>query len=124
VDPRSRDGLLAVAGLCVLVALAVRTGVTGRLLDPRVAVAGVAGAVLVEAVFLRYPDRALALWDRRGVPVVALLVLLAGAVLAVRIAGWLVPALVWGLLCYLALLACVLAGLGNPVATLVGTREG
>jgi uncharacterized membrane protein YoaK (UPF0700 family) len=124
VDPRHRDGLLAVAGLCVLVAIASETGSASRLLDPRVAVVGVAGGLLVEVVFLRYPERALALWDRRGVPVLALAALLAVAVVAVRLAGWLVPVLVWGLLCYLALLACVLAGLGNPVATLVGPREG
>jgi hypothetical protein len=52
------------------------------------------------------------------VPAVALAGLLAGAALAVRAAPWLAGAAVWGLLTYLALLLCVLAGLGNPLSAL------
>ncbi|WP_246986335.1 hypothetical protein [Halorientalis marina] len=118
MQPRHRDGLLAVLGLVVLAALTLATAGPAALLAPVAVLAGAAGALALELVFLRYPDRALGLWERRGVPGVALVGLLAGAVLAVRAAPWLAGAAVWGLLTYLGLLACVLAGVGNPLAAL------
>ena len=118
MHPRVRDGLFALVGLAVLLWIGLATSGAAAFLDPATALAGVLVAALVEAWFLRSPERALALWDRRGVPAVALCVLLAGAVLAVRSATWVIPVLAWGLVGYLALLACLLAGLGNPLAPL------
>jgi hypothetical protein len=118
VHPRHRDGLLAVLGLSALAGVTLATAGPTALLAPGAVLAGVAGAVALELVFLRYPDRALGVWERRGVPAVALAGLLAGAALAVRAVPWLAGAAVWGLLTYLALLLCVLAGLGNPLSAL------
>ena len=116
MDSRHRDGLLAAGGLIVLLAGVAAVDALGAVLDPRAAVAGVAGAALLEVAFLRYPERLLGLWERRGVPVAGLLVVLFAGVTTVRYAPAAVGALVWGLATYLALLGCVLAGLGNPMA--------
>jgi peptidoglycan/LPS O-acetylase OafA/YrhL len=123
VNPQHRDGLLAVVGVAALLAGVVAAGTLRVLLDPRAIAAGVAGALALECCFLRYPDRLLGAWERRGVPVVALAALLAAGAVAVRAGPWLLGAAVWGLLVYLGLLACVLAGLGNPLAPLARPEE-
>lgn len=123
MNPRHRDGVLAVLGLAGLVTVVTATTGPGALLDPRAVAVGVLGAVTVELAFLRYPERTLAVWERPGVPVAALAALFVSAVVAVRYVPWLVPACCWGLVVYLVLLACVLAGLGNPLAPLAGNRE-
>ena len=124
MEPRRRDALLAVAGLAVLSAgAAVAVGV-GPLLDSRAVAGGVAGALLLEAAFLRYPRRLLGLWERRGVPTAALLAVVGVGAAALRYAPPLVGALVWGLVTYLALLGCVLAGVGNPLSRVARRREG
>jgi hypothetical protein len=120
VHPRHRDGLLAAVGLAVLATVVVTTRGVAALFEPRAIVTGAVCAVALELPFLRDPDRALAVWERRGVPAVALVALLAAAVPAVRVAPWLLGAAVWGLLVYLGLLARVLAGLGNPLARVLG----
>lgn len=119
MDPRHRDGLLAVVGLAGLSAGAVRTVGPGPLLDPLAVVVGVAAALLVEAAFLRYPERLLARWERRGVPAASLLAVLAVGVAGLRYAPAVVGGLLWGLATYLALLGCVLAGFGNPLSRVV-----
>ena len=124
MDPRHRDGLLAAGGLVVLLAGAAAVDALGTVLDPLAAVAGVAGAVLLEVAFLRYPERLLGLWGRRGVPTAGLLTVLAVGAVAVQVAPGVLGALVWGLAAYLALLGCVLAGFGNPLAPLAARREG
>jgi DMSO reductase anchor subunit len=118
VNARHRDGLLALLGLAALLAGVAATGPLRELLAPRAVVTGVVGALALEFCFLRYPDRLLAAWERRGVPMVALATLLVAGVVAVRALPWLVSAAVWGLVVYLGLLACVLAGVGNPLAPL------
>jgi hypothetical protein len=123
VDPRHRDGLLAVAGLGVLLVGATVAVGTGPIIDPAAVVAGAAGALLVEALFLRYPRRLLARWQRRGVPTAGLLAVLAVGAVALRYAPRLVGALVWGLATYLALLGCVLAGFGNPLSRVVRAAD-
>jgi hypothetical protein len=122
VDPRHRDGLLAVAGLVVLLGGAAVAVGPAPILDPAAAAVGVAGAILVEVLFLRYPRRLLGLWERRGVPAATLLVVLAVGVAALRYAPRLVGALVWGLATYLALFGCVLAGFGNPLSRVARRR--
>lgn len=116
MDPRHRDGLLAAVGLAVLLAGSAATVGPGVLLDPAAAAMGVAGALALEAAFLRYADRLLPLWERRGVPAASLLGLLAVGVAALLYEPRLVGALAWGLATYLLLLACVLAGVWNSPA--------
>lgn len=125
MDPRHRDGLLAAAGLVALLAGAVAAEALGAVVDPLAAATGVAGAVLLEVAFLRYPDRLLAVWERRGVPLVGLLVVTAVGAVATLAVPAVLGVLVWGLATYLVLLAVVLAGLGNPLAPVarVGDRE-
>ena len=119
VRPEHRDGLLAIAGLLALAGLSAATVGVGRLLDPFGAVVGLAGAVTIEVAFLRYPERALALWNRRGVPVLGLSVVLVAGVVAVFLLPLLLIAAVWGLVSYLVLLGAVLAGFRNPVGVLL-----
>lgn len=119
MDPRYRDGLSAVVALAALLAVGVTVAGWRVFVDPLALGVGFVGTLLLEAAFLRYPDRLLAVWERPGVaPGAAVAVLVAGAG-AVWAAPWLLGALAWGLVGYLALLACVLAGVGNPVAVLV-----
>lgn len=109
-----RDGLLAFAALATLVAVAVATGAGAVLLRPVPAVAGAGGALALETVLLRYPDRTRALWER---PAVQALAFAGVGVVAVR--SGLAPvlaALAWGLVAYLCLLAVVAAGYRDPVA--------
>jgi hypothetical protein len=117
-----RDGLLAGGVLVAL--LAVGTLVDGDpFLDPRAVVLGVGGALLVEAAFLRYPERLLALWAR---PVVALAGVGAVAgfgLVALWRAPWVLGALTWGLGTYVTLFACVVLGFGNPLAALPGLGD-
>jgi hypothetical protein len=113
-----RDGALAIVGLVALSTLAVVTAGRAVLVDLRAIAVGVAGAVALEALFLRYPSVLLELWERPGVAVLALVALVGCGGVAVLVAPWLVGAGVWGLLVYLAVLGCVLAGVGNPVAVL------
>lgn len=120
MDPRNRDGLLALATLAALVSVAGWVGLAVVLLDPAPAVVGTIGALALEAAFLRYPDRTRALWGRPPVRALAVLLVVGGALLAARTgAGFVVAALAWGLVAYLALLAVVLAGFRNPVSLLV-----
>ena len=115
MNPLYRDGLLAAVGLLVLLSGTIGTVGVGPVLDPTAAVGGVLVALLVEAAFLRHPEILLSPWERRGVPTASLLVVVALGAAAVRYAPVAVGALVWGLATYLALLGCVLAGLGNPL---------
>lgn len=114
-----RDGVLAGGALVAL--LAVGTLVAGApFLDPRAVVLGVGGALAIEVAFLRYPERLLAVWAR---PVVALAGVGAVAglgLVALWRAPWVLGALTWGLGTYAALLACVVIGVGNPLAALPG----
>lgn len=118
MHPRVRDGALAVAGLGALVTVAVTTDGSAVLLDLRAVAAGVTGAVALELLFLRYPSVLLEFWERPAVPVLALGAALGVGLVAVTTVPWLVGAGVWGLVVYLVLLGCVLAGVGNPVAVL------
>lgn len=118
MNSQARDGVFALVGLVALVALAVVTAGRAVLLNPRAIAVGVVGAVVVEVLFLRYPSMLLERWERRGVPALALVVVLGCGALAATVAPWLVGAGVWGLVVYLTLLGCVLAGVGNPVAVL------
>jgi amino acid permease len=122
VRPRHRDGLLAALVLAATLALSIRTGASLLALLP--AVAGVLGSLALEAVFLRYPDRTRALWERSVVQVASLLFVVGVSVLASTSAVWLLGALVWGLVAYLVLLGFVLAGAENPVGRLLGADDG
>lgn len=118
-----RDAALALGGLCGLGGLAAMTVGIGVLSDLLGIVVGIAVAVAVELVFLRYPSRATSVWERRGVPVAALCLVLAAAVIAVRFVPRLLAVAVWGLLTYLVLLGCVLLGVENPVSVLLRAVE-
>lgn len=118
MHPQVRDGALAVAGLGALVTLAVTTAGYAVLLDLRAVAVGVTGAVALELLFLRYPSVLLEFWKRPGVPGLALGAVLGVGLVVITIVPWLVGAGVWGLVVYLVVLGCVLAGVGNPVAVL------
>lgn len=119
MDPRHRDGLLALCGLCGLTGLGVLTGHTATLADPLGIGVGVIAAVAVEVVFLWYPSQAMNIWKRQWVPLASLCVVLVAGVLAVTYVPVLLTAAVWGLLTYLVLLGCVLVGVENPVSVLL-----
>ncbi|SDF29158.1 hypothetical protein [Halorientalis regularis] len=118
--PLSRDGLLAGGALTALLVVGTLTGDGGLVLDPRAVVVGVGGALAVEAAFLRYPERLLGLWARPAVALAGVGAVAGLGVLALWAARWLLGALIWGLGTYLGLLACVLLGVGNPLAVLPG----
>lgn len=120
MNPRLRDGLLAVAALVVLLAVAVLGGAVDAVTDPIAALVGVAGTLLLELGFLRYPERTRELWDRPLVQAVAFALVAGVGIAAIRSGlGWILAALAWGLLTYLLLLA-VVVGLGkNPLAGVV-----
>ena len=118
MDARHRDGVLAVCALLAVLTVTTVTGRTSAALHPGAVVGGVGGAVGLELAFLRYPDRLLTLWDRPGVAVTAAAAVLVAGVLAAFTLRWLPWVLVWGLLTYLAVLGCLLAGVGNPLASL------
>lgn len=116
-----RDGLLAVAALAALLAGLTWTGRAAALSHPVAVAVGVAGAVALEAVFLRAPRMAAA-WERPAVWVGGTLAtLLVGAGLLWVGGSVAVAAVCWGLVTYLALLGAVVAGWGNPVGALSGS---
>ncbi|MFC7226780.1 hypothetical protein N0B31_05140 [Salinirubellus salinus] len=118
-----RDGVLALVALAGLGGFLRRRGETATLRSPGVALVGVVGAVALEAAMLRYPERTRDVWERREVQFGSLLgLLVGGSALARRYGPWTVAACWWGLVAYLGLLACVLAGRENPVAALAGER--
>lgn len=87
MDPRHRDGLLAVLGVAGLATVVVVTTSPASVFDPRAVATGTLGALVVEIAFLRYPDRLLGLWERRGVPLAAFVGLFAIATVALRVAA-------------------------------------
>ncbi|SEN39714.1 hypothetical protein SAMN05216388_100314 [Halorientalis persicus] len=117
-----RDGVLAGGALVALIAAGTLIG-GDPFLDPRAPVVGVGGALAIEAAFLRYPDRLLALWARPAVALVGVGAVAGLGVLALWRVPWLLGALTWGLMTYLVLLACVLLGVGNPLAALPGLGD-
>ena len=123
MHPQHRDGALALCGLCGLVVLAVSTADIEILFAPLGLVVGIVVAVAVEILFLRYPSRAMGVWERRAVPLVALCLVFAAAVIAVQYVPWLLAVALWGLLMYLVLLGCVLLGVENPVSMLLRAVE-
>lgn len=118
MNPRRRDGLLAAAVLVAVGTVGTATLGPAPFVDPLAVAVGVVGSLAVEVLFLRYPDRLLAAWERRGVPLLAALLVVVAGVLAARHAPLVVGAVCWGLATYLALLGAVVAGLGNPLAAL------
>lgn len=121
MQPEYRDGLLAFGCLFGLTGLSAATGGVENLFDPIGIVAGIALAVAVEAVFLRYSSWLLETWDHRGAPLVGFCTVLGVGVIAVWFSPCLVTVLFWGLIGYLGLLGCVLLGIKNPVSMLPGT---
>jgi hypothetical protein len=120
-----RDGLLALLAMGGLLPMLRRRDRLDALLSPGAVVAGVGGAVGLEAVLLRHAERTRALWHRRSVRVASLLgTVLAGRELIRRSDPRAVAALCWGLLAYLAMLGGVLAGRPNPVSRLLRTGGG
>lgn len=102
----------ALAGCCgaVLVAVLLVTGGTATLARPGAVLAGVFGALVVEAAFLADTPAA-ELWARPPVQVGAALALVGGAVGTAAVLGPVVVAVAcWGLVTYFALLALTLAG--------------
>ena len=121
-DPR-RDATLAAAALVALLAVGAQTVGSTAFLDPVAVAVGVTGALAVEVGFVRYPERALAVWDCPGVALAGAGAVVCLGVAALWVAPWLLGALAWGLVTYFGLLACVLVGPGNPVAWLPGLGE-
>jgi hypothetical protein len=123
VATHRRDALLAVAALVGLATAAATTVGLRALLHPAAVAVGVVGAVAVEWLFLAYPGPLLSVWERPAVALAGTVAVAIAGLLALARAPWLLGALCWGLLVYLLLLACVLAGAGNPVAALVPGRR-
>jgi hypothetical protein len=118
-----RDGRLALLALVGLGELLRRRRETGALRSLPTALLGVVGAIAIEAAMLRYPEATRAVWERPAVQAGSLLGLLAGGRTLVRHHGaWTAAACWWGLIAYLGMLACVLAGRNNPVSVLAGGR--
>jgi hypothetical protein len=118
-----RDGALAFLALAGLGELLRRHEEMGALRSLPAALLGLLGAVAIEAAMLRYPDLTRAVWERPEVQAGSLLGLLAGGrALTTRYGTWTAAACWWGLIAYLGLLAFVLAGRENPVASLAGER--
>lgn len=118
-----RDGALALVALVGLGGVLRRRGEASALHSIPAALLGVVGAVAIEAVMLRYPETTRTVWEHPSVQAGSLLGLLAGGrALARRYGPWTVAACWWGLVAYLGMLACVLAGRENPVAPLAGER--
>jgi hypothetical protein len=116
-----RDGFPALVALGALLDALRRRDSLRALRSPSTALVGTAGAVGIEALMLRYPERTRTLWERPVVRVVSLLLtVLGGRALTRRRGSRAAAALCWGLLAYLVLLGAVLAGRRNPVARLVG----
>jgi hypothetical protein len=115
-----RDGALALVALAGLGGVLRQRGQASALRSPPTAILGVVGAVAIEAAMLRYPEATRAVWERRSVQAVSLVGLLGfGRALARRYGSWTAAACWWGLVAYLGMLACVLAGRENPVSALV-----
>lgn len=119
---RYQDPVLAFVALSLLVSVTVVTDQQSVLIEPVAVLGGVAGALILEILFLRYPDRLLTLWTIPGVSVLAALLTLGAGVAAVWIAPALLGVLVWGLATYLLLAFLVVAGFGNPMA-LIGKSD-
>lgn len=114
-----RDSLLAAGTLGVLLSALVVEEALASLLDVVPALAGIAGALLVEAAFLRSPA-VTELWERPSVQVGSGVAVSAGGLGAYVVVGPAVLAtLCWGIVTYFALLGAVLALGENPLATLV-----
>lgn len=120
---RHRDPILAVIGLCLLVAATGRAGRQSLLLSPAGGAVGVGGAVALELLFLRYPGQLLSRWERPGIAVAAATLTVAVGLAALWVVPVLAGVLAWGLLTYLCLAFCVAAGLGNPLAPLAGVDD-
>ncbi len=117
-----RDALLAVVALSAVGGGLVATRTAAALTGPLAVGGGVAGALALEALFLRV-DRLADAWDRPGVWATATLATVGVGAVALRAGGAVVAAaLCWGLVTYLLLLAAVVAGVGNPVAVALGDR--
>ncbi|SDM21871.1 hypothetical protein SAMN04487949_1314 [Halogranum gelatinilyticum] len=112
MNSRHRDGLLALVVGGGLLAVASATGLRAAdLLRPTALAFGCAGALGLELLMARFPERSIALWERRSVRVgSALLVVGGGGLLATTAGGWAVAALCGGLATYFVLLALVLSG--------------
>lgn len=117
MNPRLRDGLLAVGALAVLLVAVGLAGARDGLTDPTAGLVGVVGSLLLEVVFLRHPERTRDLWDRPLVQAVAFALVAGVGIVAMQSGlGWVLAALVWGLLTYLLLLVVVVVRGKNPLA--------
>lgn len=115
-----RDGVLAAGALGTLVGLAVITVGFEVFLRPFPVLIGFVGALLLEALFLRYPERTRALWERPSIQASGvMLVITVGFVTIWSGLDWVVAVLAWGLVAYLGLLSVIAVGYENPVMLLV-----
>lgn len=114
-----RDGLLAGTALVILVGLALATGRADVLTRPTLAVIGVLGSLGMEAFLLRYHTRTRALWNRPVVQLLAIALVAAAGIVAVRVdSRWILAVLVWGLITYLTLLTALAVGFGKAAVRL------
>ncbi|MFC6941997.1 hypothetical protein ACFQE8_18795 [Salinirubellus sp. GCM10025818] len=113
-----RDGSLALLALAAMLDVLRRRDRIDTLLDPAALLPGVVGAIVVEALMLRDPERTRDLWERPLVRVASLGGTVAvGRTLARQREERAVAAVCWGLLTYLLLLGVVLSGRENPVSS-------
>lgn len=111
-----RDALLAGCTLGGLVAILAATDAAARLFDPVAAGLGVAGAFVVEIVFLRSAT-VTRLWRQPTVQLSGAFVVTGGGALSYLLVGpAAVVALSWGIVTYFCLLGVILAVGDNPLA--------
>ena len=123
MNPRYRDGALALGVGAALVTLAAATGSLGVLSNSSALVAGGGGALALELLLARFPHRSATLWADPRVRLAGVALVVAAGVAAVLVAPWLLAALLGGLFAYLLLLSLVLAGV-VPGAESWFDREG
>jgi hypothetical protein len=125
ITRRLRDGTLAVVALCGLLDGLRRRERLYTLGSPGAGVIGVLGALAIEVLMLRHPERTRAAWERPSVRATALLgTVVLGRSLVRGRAPRGAAALCWGLVVYLFLLGVVLAGRANPLSALAGSERG
>lgn len=108
MNPRRRDGLLAIVATAGIVTVAAWRGTLSALRKPGLFVAGAAGTLGLELLLAWYPEQSADIWADSRVQAGSTIGVVALALFATFFAPWLLAVLLGGLLCYFVLLILVL----------------